>query len=532
MIASGSEDGTIQIWDTVTDGLKQTLNLPSTIEGEIRALFFLQDNETLASASDGGKQHGCSIGFWNISTGVFKKTWGGSSNPLYQAEFSPDGNWAVLVFQVDETKAGNTVWLLDMHTGHHEPIFEDSENFTATPAFSSDSKTIVAASTQRSPFLVQIRQWSIEERQVNRTFRGQGFITAMAFSPDQKLLASGTSSLNVEVWDVLNGTLKHVFTGNGGWVMAVAFSPDSNVVAAGSQDGHVRLWDTATDTSSLQPHENPVSSVAFSPTGQLLVSTSSDRTARLWNVSTGRCERLLEGHTDRITTAVFSPNGELIASASCDKTIRLWDTKSGKCRRHLRGHTDDVTAVCFSPDGMKIASASKDRTVSLWCTNKDWRSTLPTLLAPSKESVKLFKGHSLPINAVSFSPDGRFVVSASDDRTARVWNIETRSHISLTGGRAQFVAVAFSTNGSKVAAASADRNIWCWDANNGSDSGSMKAPGQYRNGHGMTGLKEPIISRFRVAFVTGSVPQAPTTFGYSLFMRTGRSGSSKMGNKY
>lgn len=487
MVASGSEDETIKLWNTTSGELTQTLNSSSEIVGKITALAFSQDHNSIASASDSNKTNSYSITFWNIETGGFRVILRGPSNPQYQATFSPDGKWAVLVLRDENAEKDIVIRLLDMETRHHEPIFRKmSESFIALPAFSKDSKFVVAASTHRSPFLVQIQLWSREERKVQSNFKGQAFTTAIAFSPDQRFVASATSDANVEVCNITTGDKKHVFTGNDGWVTAVAFSPAGKVVAAGSGNGHVRLWDTTLDTSSIRPYEDRVNSVDVSPNGKLVASTSSDTTVRLWNVATGLCETILEGHTDRITTAVFSPDGELIASASCDNTIRLWDVRTRICRRHLKGHTNDVTAVCFSSDGMAIASASKDRTVRLWCTNKNWRSTLPTYLAPSKESIKTFEGHRLSVNAVSFSADGAAVVSASDDGTVRVWNIKTGSYISLTGENAQFVAVAFSINGRKVAAASADRKIWWWDADNGHNAGNMMAPGQYRYGHGMT----------------------------------------------
>ncbi|KAH9229471.1 hypothetical protein K456DRAFT_1752845 [Colletotrichum gloeosporioides 23] len=394
----------------------------------------------------------------------------GQSGTVTAMTFSPDGKVLASC-----SSYANVIMLWHTATGELWRALEGHSSPVRTAVFSPDGELIASGSEDG-----MIKLWHTTSGKLKQTLnssRQVAFTTAIAFSPDQRYLASATSDANVEIWDITTGDMKHAYTGNDGWVTAVAFSSSGRVVAAGSGNGHVRLWDTTLDTSSLKPYEDRVDSVDVSPNGKLVASTSSDKTVRLWNVATGRCETILEGHTDRITTAVFSPTGELIASASCDKTIRLWDTRTGKYRRHLRGHTNDVTSVCFSSHGTTIAPASKDRTVRLWCTNKDWRLTLPALLAPSKESSKTFEGHRLSVNAVCFSPDGKAVVSASDDGTARVWNIETGSHVSLTGGKARFIAVAFSTNGTKVAAASADRNIRWWDVDNGYNAGEMKAPG-------------------------------------------------------
>lgn len=498
MVASGSEDGEIKLWDTGSGELKHTLNSPSQIEGEITALAFLQDNKTLASALDGGKTNGYySIALWNIETECLKRTiLQRPSNPLSmlcnQAAFSPDKKWALLVLQDEKTENDMAVWLPDMEGGHQqEPILRISERLIAATAFSEDGKIFAIASSQQLADLsthAQIQLCSTKERKEIRTVKGQGPITAIAFCPDrevalspdqriafrpdQKILASATSDANVEIWDTDTGALKHIFTGSNGWTSTVAFSPQGSVMAAGSDNGHVRLWDTIVDTKSYQVYEDRVDSVEISSDGQLVASTSSDKTVRLWEVATGRCKEILHGHADRVTAAVFSLSGKLLASASYDRTIKVWDVRNGICIRTFEGHADTVTDVSFSPEGMTIVAASKDCTVRLWCAKNNRKS--------------IFEGHRLSVNAVSFSPDGTAVASASDDGTARVWDIESGSHVSLMGGKAQLVAVAFSSNGSRVVAASADREIWWWDANDGSNAGSMKAPGRYSCGSGMT----------------------------------------------
>ncbi|MCP4701500.1 MAG: AAA family ATPase [Gammaproteobacteria bacterium] len=249
-----------------------------------------------------------------------------------------------------------------------------------------------------------------------------------------------------------------------GAILAVAFSPDGKTLATGSTDKNARLWDTASgyELRALKGHTDYILSVAFSPDGKTLATGSEDNSARLWNMSDGRELHILKGHTSKVWSVAFSPYGKTLATGSKDTSARLWDTSSGRELHTFKGHTHSVNSVAFSPDGKTLATGSSDNTARLWDIS-------------GGREFRVLKGHTGWVNSVAFSPDGNILATGSSDNSARLWDTSDRRELHTLKGHADIVwSVAFSPDGKTLATGSSDNSAWLWDTSGGREFNTIK----------------------------------------------------------
>jgi len=311
-------------------------------------------------------------------------------------------------------------------------------------------------------------------------------VSCCSFQPsgdaEPSLLATGSWSGACKLWEVKDGIAEEqsVLIAHTDRVNDVRFHPQSglgqdekaaNLVSCGS-DFAVNLWsleDTSSPLASLTGHTLKATRARFHPCGEYLASASFDHTWRFWDVETKKELLLQEGHSRPVTDVAFHPDGSLLCSTSCDATARVWDLRSGRSVVVLSGHVKPVICCDVSSNGYQVATGSDDHTVKVWDLRKAGTMPKTKRLQPPRSAtnpacVYTILAHTKLVTNVKFEEGkGRYIVTSSLDKTAKIWNSKDFTPVRcLAGHEDKIMGLDVSSDSSAIVTSSYDKTWKLW----------------------------------------------------------------------
>lgn len=216
-------------------------------------------------------------------------------------------------------------------------------------------------------------------------------IRAIDFSQDGELLLTGSDDKTLKTWKLRQKKVKgrdRIFAdfnssilGHTNWIRSAQFSPDARIIVSGSDDKTVKIWDLAKKKNliSFMDHLDVVRDVKFHPDGTCVASGSDDSKIKLWDLRSKRLLQHYDAHDGPVNKISFHPNGKYLISASDDSTVKIWDIRMGNILFTLYGHEGPVTSINFSSCGDYFATGGEDMIVNVWKSNLDSNGELDTL---------------------------------------------------------------------------------------------------------------------------------------------------------
>ncbi|KAF2147935.1 WD40 repeat-like protein [Myriangium duriaei CBS 260.36] len=417
IIASGAYDNTVRLWDTSTGEQLHTFEMKESALDTA----FSHDGETIAVLTySGSTVNSWSVRTWSVRTGEQLQEFEGDDGAVEGITYTSSGD----IFSV----LGSGERSINIVTGASQELMSSPSRVDSI-IWSTDGQMMVIASWDLSVQVYDTHTW---ERVRNFPGRDTCY-NCVSYTPDGKKVIFATSYENTRAVQDGEGT----------------------VASFEEHDTHeASLYNTDCANPYRASHSGKISAVGQSPTGSTVKLIAQENSLRLYKIDqTGTAEivQQFEAYEDQILAATLSANNECVVSASRDGTIRIWNSWTGHELQNIVFDEHNIETVAYAPANKMLALALDGNTIRLHdsATGEDTQ----TLTIP---------GYNTSIHSLAFSHDGRSLLSTSDDRMVRIWDVSTGDQKLDLCLRGQWPCAAFSIDGQEIAHVSDSGKLIRW----------------------------------------------------------------------
>jgi len=455
-IAYGDNSGRVYIW-LVED--RKLAHEPIEFGDSINGIDFSPDGKRLGLAIGDGTAK-----VLDVESGETVFTLEGHEGPVNDIDFSLDGK-LIATAGADATVK---LWFADL--GSLRVTLFDHKDAVAAVDFGPDSNLLLSGSYDDTAILWAVNPQGIDLLQILRPdgLNGNESVRSVAFSPwGDRFLTGGYRT--VVVWNI-DGTEIHRLRGNQAIVYAVAFAPDGLSMLTASSGVKIWDWFFGTERSNLSAHRGEVSAAAYSNDDKYILTGSWDNTVKLWSANLLIETLRLKDQNNENYDANYSPDGRLIVTTGASGLILVHDAQTGDVVNEWVLNAS-INAASFDPQGsQRIVTGDSNGQVIVWVPGQDE----PALVINAHESES-------GVASAVFSPDGRLILSASYDGTAKVWDAESGQEVRMLDNNSKFDVynARFSDDGSRIVTANEDKVARIWDAQSGNLLWELKGHTDY-----------------------------------------------------
>jgi WD40 repeat protein len=484
-LVSGSVDKTVRVWNLTESKFPEMVKFTGHADSVTAVSFNANATQVLSSAADK------TLKLWPLADPIKPVDFAGHAAAVIGSALTPDGKLAI------SASADKTIRIWNTSDGKQSRAITAPIVLT-TMSVSRDGTKIAVAGTDFS-----IRLYNQADGKLLSTLTGHtAAMKSLAFSADNtRLVSAGSDNLSI-VWNVADGRLLEMVpavdlgtvafaatngellqgVGNTGItavplrfvrplgdlkqpITQLVYNGNGQTVYCASSDGTMRGFMIATGQKTLSAnHGAPIRDLAMTPNGQLLATAGDDKLVKLWNAANGApaANPQLAGFTDVVTQLAFSADGtRLVAGSAKAGEIFVYDVTSRTLEQSFVEHTGGALAItCLGRDRGKVVTASADKTVRVWELSAKRRIT----------------GHTKPITSLASLPGNEplQVLSGSEDGTVRHWNLTTGQAVRQMNHGGLVRAVAVRNDGQRFASVGDSKSAKLWNATNGAQVAELK----------------------------------------------------------